>query len=165
MYRKISSTNTSHFEAYAGLFRLSMNRKFNLYLLWPFWKKLFSILCTYKHMLILATLRYVKKIDSKLRSSLIALSSTHWPDLDLLYNILTQRHVWSDLPGTFHLRRQQIFHNFWPLPHYRRQFFSTIHRQIWQIFDPSPLKNADVLNGWSPTKFVLYNLLIWASRT
>ena len=165
MYRKISSTNTSHFEAYAGLFRLSMNRKFNLYLLWPFWKKLFSILCTYKHMLILATLRYVKKIDSKLRSSLIALSCTHWPDLDLLYNILTQRHVWSDLPGTFHLRRQQIFHNFWPLPHYRRQFFSTIHREIWQILDPSPLKNADVLNGWSPTKFVLYNLLIWASRT
>ena len=32
------------------------------------------------------------------------------------------------------------------LPPYCRQFFTTIRRQIWQIFDPSPLKNADVLN-------------------
>ena len=28
-------------------------------------------------------------------------------------------------------------------------FFTAIRRQIWQIFDPSSLKNADVLNGWS----------------
>ena len=26
------------------------------------------------------------------------------------------------------------FHTFWPLPPYRRQIFSTIRRQIWQIF-------------------------------
>ena len=31
-----------------------------------------------------------------------------------------------------------------------------IRRQIWQIFDPSPLNNADVLNGWSHSE----NLLI-----
>ena len=29
-------------------------------------------------------------------------------------------------------------HFFDPYPPYRRQFFSTIRRQIWQIFDPSP---------------------------
>ena len=51
--------------------------------------------------------------------------------------------------GTNHLRRRQIFQDFLPLPPYRRQFFTTIRRQIWQIFDPSPLRNADVLNGWS----------------
>ena len=34
---------------------------------------------------------------------------------------------------------------------YRRQFFTAIHHQIWQIFDPSPLKNADILNEWSIT--------------
>ena len=51
--------------------------------------------------------------------------------------------------GTIHLRRRQLFTNFWPLPPYRRQFFTTIHRQIWQIFDPSPLSNANVLNGCS----------------
>ena len=45
------------------------------------------------------------------------------------------------LLGTIHLRRRQIFTNFRPLPPYRWQ--------IWQIFDPSPLENTDVLNGWS----------------
>ena len=40
--------------------------------------------------------------------------------------------------GTIHLRRWQFFTLFWPLPPYCRQFFSTIRRQIWQIFDPSP---------------------------
>ena len=38
---------------------------------------------------------------------------------------------------------------------YRQQFFSAIRWQIWPIFDPSPLKYADVLNGWS---LVLYNV-------
>jgi hypothetical protein len=42
--------------------------------------------------------------------------------------------------GTIHVRRRQIFHDFWPPPPYRRQFFTTIRRQIWQIFDPSPSK-------------------------
>ena len=27
--------------------------------------------------------------------------------------------------------------------------FTNIRRQIWPIFEPSPLKNADVFNGWS----------------
>ena len=37
-----------------------------------------------------------------------------------------------------------------PYPPTVGSFFTTIRRQIWQIFDPSPpLKNADVLNGWS----------------
>ena len=44
--------------------------------------------------------------------------------------------------GTIHLRRRQNFHDFWPLPLYCRQFFSTIHRQIWKIFDPSPPKTC-----------------------
>ena len=43
------------------------------------------------------------------------------------------------------------FHKFGPLPPYRWQFFSTICRQICQIFDPSPLRHADVLNRWSLT--------------
>ena len=51
--------------------------------------------------------------------------------------------------GTIHLRRRQIFTLFWPLPPYHRQFFTTIRRQIWQIFDPSPLKNTEILNAWS----------------
>ena len=41
-----------------------------------------------------------------------------------------------------------------PTP-YRQQFFSAIRWQIWPILDPSPLKYADVLNGWS---LVLYNV-------
>ena len=41
------------------------------------------------------------------------------------------------------------FHDFWPLPPSVGSFFTTIHWQIWQILDPSPLKNANVLNGWS----------------
>ena len=30
------------------------------------------------------------------------------------------------------------FHDFFPLPPYRRQLFTTIRRQIWPIFDPFP---------------------------
>ena len=30
-----------------------------------------------------------------------------------------------------------------------RQFVITIRRQIWQIFDPSPPKNTEILNAWS----------------
>ena len=52
------------------------------------------------------------------------------------------------MDGTIHLRHRQIFHDFRPLPPFPCQFFTTIRHQIWQIFDPSPLKNADVLNGW-----------------
>ena len=41
------------------------------------------------------------------------------------------------------------FSRFLTLTPLRRQFFNTIHRQIWQILNPSPLQKADVLNGWS----------------
>ena len=47
-------------------------------------------------------------------------------------------------------RRWQIFHDFRPLSPYRRQFFSTIHRQIWQIFDPSPPKTCRRLKWMVP---------------
>ena len=52
--------------------------------------------------------------------------------------------------GTLHLTRQQNFHDFWPLPPYRRQFFTTIRRQIWQIFDPSPPKKCRRLKWMVP---------------
>ena len=32
-------------------------------------------------------------------------------------------------------------------------------RQIWQILDPSHLKNADFLNGWSLTVSFIFNFL------
>ena len=48
-----------------------------------------------------------------------------------------------------------------PTP-YCWQFLTTIHQQIWQIFDPSPLKNADVLNGWSQiSSFVTLDLKLY----
>ena len=43
-YLKVASTSLSPFEAYAGFFRLFMKGKFDVYLLWPFGKKLISIL-------------------------------------------------------------------------------------------------------------------------
>ena len=43
-YRKVASTSPSCSEALAGFFRLSMKGKFYVYLLWPFRKKLISIL-------------------------------------------------------------------------------------------------------------------------
>ena len=49
-------------------------------------------------------------------------------------------------PSFYDVRKFLRF--FIPTPS-RRQFFTTIRQQIWPIFDPSPLKNADVLNGWS----------------
>ena len=41
------------------------------------------------------------------------------------------------------------FHDFLPLPPPIGSFYATIRRQIWQIFDPSPLKNTEILNAWS----------------
>ena len=46
--------------------------------------------------------------------------------------------------GTIHSRCRQIFTIFDPS---RRQFFTSIHWQIWQIFDPDPPHNADVLTA------------------
>ena len=43
-----------------------------------------------------------------------------------------------------------------PYPH--RQFFTAIRQKIWHIFDPSPLKNADVLNGWSQSILKVFPL-------
>ena len=56
------------------------------------------------------------------------------------------------LIGTIRLRRRQIFHDFGPLPPYRRQFFTTIRRQIWQIFDPSPPNKCRRLKWMVPMK-------------
>ena len=60
--------------------------------------------------------------------------------------------------GTIHLRRLKIFHDFRPLTPYGRQFFTTIRRQIWQIFDPSPPKQCRRLKWMVPNmnyQFVL----------
>ena len=46
MYRKVKSSNTSHFEAYAGLFRLAMKVIFDAYVLWPFSKNFLFELVT-----------------------------------------------------------------------------------------------------------------------
>ena len=58
MYRKVTSTSLSCLEPHAGFFRLSMKRKFHVYLLLPFGKKLIS----YKHTLILAPLLYARDV-------------------------------------------------------------------------------------------------------
>ena len=62
---------------------------------------------------------------------------------------------------TIHLRCWQIFTIFDPTdPH--PHFFTTIRRHIWPIFDPFPLKDADVLNGWS---FMMIFTLFLYDRT
>ena len=60
-----------------------------------------------------------------------------------------------------HLRRRQIFYDFWPLPPFRRQFFITIRRQIWWIFDPSPPKTCRRLKWMVPN----FANLIWPLGT
>jgi hypothetical protein len=64
----------------------------------------------------------------------------------------------SDHHSTHHsdhpFKKSANFHDSLPLPPSRRQFFTSIRRQIWPIFDPSPLKNADVLNRWSHSTVV-----------
>ena len=49
------------------------------------------------------------------------------------------------------------FHDFWPLPPYHRQFFTTIRRQIWQIFDTSPPKQCRRLK-WMVPKMMMQNI-------
>ena len=71
--------------------------------------------------------------------------------------VLPFEFMYSKLPpqlGTIHLRRRQIFTLFWPLPPYHRQFFSTIRRQIWQIFDPSPPRACRRLKWMVPMHIV-----------
>ena len=58
------------------------------------------------------------------------------------------------MPRDHPFKTSANFYNFWTLPPSVSSFFTTICRQIWPIFDPSPLKNADVLNGWSLTYLV-----------
>ena len=41
-YSKVARSKTSHLEEHAGLFRLSMKQKFDVYLLWASGKKLIS---------------------------------------------------------------------------------------------------------------------------
>ena len=43
IYRKVKSTSPSRLEAHADFFRLSMKGKYDVYLLWPFGKKLTSM--------------------------------------------------------------------------------------------------------------------------
>ena len=63
--------------------------------------------------------------------------------------------VWLWWKGWFHfnkgvklyvrdrpLKASADFPKFWPLPPSRRQFFTTIRRQIWQTFDPSRPKKC-----------------------
>ena len=47
----------------------------------------------------------------------------------------------STVLGTIHKRRRQFFPDFWHPPPPCRQFFSTIRRQFWPIFDPSSTPN------------------------
>ena len=51
--------------------------------------------------------------------------------------------------GTIHLRRRQIFHDFWSLPPPVGSFLLLSIGQFCKFLTPPPLKNADVLNGWS----------------
>ena len=45
-------------------------------------------------------------------------------------------------------KTSEIFSWFLTPTPYRQQLFTTICWQIWQIFDPFPLKNADIFNFW-----------------
>ena len=38
-------------------------------------------------------------------------------------------------------------------------FYATICQQIWQIFDPSPLKNVNALKGWSLNSHLQYKVV------
>ena len=59
---------------------------------------------------------------------------------------LQKYHLLNESLGAIHLRRRQVFQDFWPLPPYCWQFFTTICRQIWQIMTPPPpLENAGPL--------------------
>jgi hypothetical protein len=46
-YHKVESSNTSHLEAHAGIYRLLMKGIFNAYVLWPIDKKLIFELVTH----------------------------------------------------------------------------------------------------------------------
>ena len=72
-------------------------------------------------------------------STLLSQSSLQWPQVNIISNIIF---VW-DHP----FKTSANFLDFWPLPPFRRQFFTTIRWQIWPMFDPSPKKC--LLNGWS----------------
>ena len=66
--------------------------------------------------------------------------------------VLTKYQFVMNCLGTMHLRRRQIFTIFYPYPPPSALFLLLfIRRQIRPIFDPSPLRNTDVLNGWSPS--------------
>ena len=60
----------------------------------------------------------------------------------------------------FDLKRRQIFTIFDPTPS-SRQIFTSICLQICYIFDPSPLKNANILNGWSLIQFEITTFTFW----
>ena len=62
------------------------------------------------------------------------------------------RRTWLDLLGQrdHPFKTSAKFHDFWPLPPSRWQIFTTIHRQIWQIFEPPPPKNCRRLKWMVP---------------
>ena len=66
----------------------------------------------------------------------------------------------TNILGTIHLRRRQIFYTFLTLTPLPSAVFCTIRRQIWQLFDPSPLEHADVLNGWSLSRISNSRLIV-----
>ena len=51
--------------------------------------------------------------------------------------------------GTIHLRRWQIFMIFYPYPPPVGSFLLLSVSKIGKFLTPPPLKNADILNGWS----------------
>ena len=73
--------------------------------------------------------------------------------LHISYNTFCISHV-RDHP----LKTSANFHDFWPLPPYRRQFFTTIRRQIREIFNPSPPKRCRRLKWMVPYR-------LWSFKT
>ena len=62
--------------------------------------------------------------------------------------------VWFFRLGTIHLGRWQIFLDFWPLPPLTVGSFLLLSvGKFGKFLTPPPLKNADVLNEWSLSKF------------
>ena len=51
--------------------------------------------------------------------------------------------------GTIHLRRRQTFHDFLPLAPTVGSFLQLSVSKFGNFLTPTPLKNANVLDGWS----------------
>ena len=64
------------------------------------------------------------------------------------------RRTWLDLLGQrdHPFKTSAKFHDFWPLPPPVGSFLLLSIGKFGKFLTPPPLKNAYVLNGWSPTK-------------